>query len=142
MEPYLEHLNLTVVDVDRTIRFLQTAMPQLEVRGGGTGEKCKRWAHVGTGATYIALEDRGAEGIGPHQPYVHPGLNHIGFVVGDVEKVRGRLLAAGYKSGKDEMGHSQRKRIYFYDDDDNEFEFIEYLSSVSAKRNEYEANDC
>jgi catechol 2,3-dioxygenase-like lactoylglutathione lyase family enzyme len=138
MKPYLEHLNLTVVDVDRTIRFLQTAMPELEVRGGGTGEKCKRWAHVGTDATYISLEDRGAEGPGPHQPYVHPGLNHIGFVVNDVEEVRGRLRAAGYKSAKDEMGHPQRRRIYFYDDDNNEFEFIEYLSAEPAERNDYQ----
>jgi catechol 2,3-dioxygenase-like lactoylglutathione lyase family enzyme len=138
MKPYLEHLNLTVVDVDRTIQCLQTAMPELEVRGGGTGEKCKRWAHVGTDATYLSLEDRGAEGPGPHQPYVHPGLNHIGFVVDDVEEVRGRLCAAGYKSAKDEMGHPQRKRIYFYDDDNNEFEFIEYLSAEPAERNDYQ----
>ena len=47
--PYLEHLNLTVLDVDRALRFLQTAMPQMEVRGSGTGEKCKRWMHVGVG---------------------------------------------------------------------------------------------
>jgi catechol 2,3-dioxygenase-like lactoylglutathione lyase family enzyme len=138
VKPYLEHLNLTVVDVDRTIRFLQTAMPQLEVRGGGTGQECKRWAHVGTAATYIAIEDRGAEGPGPHQAYVHPGLNHIGFVVDDVEEVRGRLRAAGYRSGKDEMGHPQRKRIYFYDDDGNEYEFIEYLSAEPAERNDYQ----
>ena len=63
MEPYLEHLNLTVVDVDRTIRFLQTAMPQLQVRGGGTGEKCRRWVHVGIGATYLAIE-----GVGTSPP--------------------------------------------------------------------------
>ena len=28
--PYLEHLNLTVLDVDKAVCFLQTAMPQLE----------------------------------------------------------------------------------------------------------------
>ena len=81
--PYLEHLNITVLDVDAAVRFLQTAMPQLEVRGGGTGEKCRRWVHVGTDHTYLAIEDRGAEGPGPHQPYIHPGMNHIGFVVDD-----------------------------------------------------------
>ena len=135
--PYLEHLNLTVLDVDRTLRFLQVAMPQWEVRGQGTGEKCKRWMHVGTGETYLALEDRGAEAAGPHQPYVHPGMNHIGVVVDDVEAVANRLSAAGYRSGESAMEHPYRKRIYFFDDDGNEFEFIEYLSSESAERNDY-----
>ena len=138
MGPYLEHLNLTVLDVDRSLRFLQTAMPDLEVRGSGTGEKCKRWVHIGGEATYLAIEDRGAEGLGPHQPYVHPGLNHIGFVVDDVEEVAGRLRAAGYREGVSAMDHPHRKRIYFFDDDGNEFEFVEYLSSVSTERNDYE----
>lgn len=137
MEPYLEHLNLTVVDVDRTIRFLQTAMPKLQVRGGGTGQKCKRWAHVGIGATYLALEDRGAEESGPHEPYIHPGMNHIGFVVDDLDAVTTRLKTAGYKGGIEEMDHPHRKRVYFYDDDGNEYEFIEYLSEVPEERNDY-----
>ena len=135
MEPYLEHLNLTVVDVDRTIRFLQTAMPQLQVRGGGTGEKCRRWVHVGIGATYLAIEDRGAEGPGPHEPYVHPGMNHIGFVVGNVGEVAERLTNAGYTPGIKAKEHPHRKRIYFFDDDGNEFEFIEYLSAELEERN-------
>ena len=138
MEPYLEHLNLTVVDVDRTIRFLQTAMPQLQVRGGGTGEKCRRWVHVGVGATYLAIEDRGAEGPGPHEPYVHPGMNHIGFVVGNVGEVAERLTNAGYKPGLKAQEHPHRKRIYFYDDDGNEFEFVEYLSADPEERNDYQ----
>ncbi len=138
MEPYLEHLNLTVLDVDRTVRFLQTAMPELQVRGGGTGVKCRRWVHVGVGATYLAIEDRGADGPGPHEPYIHPGLNHIGFVVADVGLVAERLSRAGYRSGEDAMEHPHRKRIYFYDDDGNEFEFVEYLSDRAEERNDYE----
>lgn len=136
--PYLEHLNLTVLDVDNAVCFLQTAMPQWEVRGHGTGEKCKRWVHIGTGETYLALEDRGAEALGPHEPYVHPGLNHIGFVVDDVEAVASRLRAAGYREGVSAMEHPHRKRIYFFDDDGNEFEFVEYLSTVPTERNDYE----
>ena len=137
MEPYLEHINLTVLDVDRTVQFLQTAMPALQRRGGGVGEKCKRWVHVGVGSTYIAIEDRGAGGPGPHQPYVHPGMNHIGFVVGDVGAVAERLTRAGYRSGMESMEHPHRKRIYFFDDDGNEFEFVEYLSARVEERNDY-----
>lgn len=137
-EPYLEHLNLTVLDVDKAVRFLQTAMPELEVRGGGTGEKCRRWVHIGTEHTYLAIEDRGADRPGPHQPYTHPGMNHIGFVVDNIEEVAARLRGAGYKEGMSAMEHPHRKRIYFFDDDNNEFEFVEYLSAVSSERNDYE----
>jgi hypothetical protein len=28
VEPYLEHLNITVTNVENTIKFLQTAMPE------------------------------------------------------------------------------------------------------------------
>ena len=136
--PYLEHLNITVLDVDAAIRFLQTAMPQLEVRGGGTGEKCKRWVHVGTAPTYLAIEDRGAEGPGPHKPYIHPGMTPIGFVVDDLDGVAERLRSSGYREGMNALDHPHRKRIYFFDDDDNEYEFIEYLSTKPSDRNDYQ----
>jgi len=34
----LEHANLTVRDVEETIRFLQTAFPEFRVRGEGKGQ--------------------------------------------------------------------------------------------------------
>ena len=135
--PYLEHLNITVLDVDKAISFLQTAMPQLKVRGGGTGEKCRRWVHIGTEHSYLAIEDRGAQGPGPHQPYIHPGMNHIGFVVDDLDAVAERLRSSGYKEGMSAMDHPHRRRIYFFDDDGNEYEFVEYLSTEASERNDY-----
>ena len=73
MKPFLEHLNITSTDVDETIRFLLTAMPEFSVRGEGGGEKAQRWVHVGTEESYLCVEDRGATERGPHKPYVHPG---------------------------------------------------------------------
>ncbi len=137
MQPYLEHVNLTVTDIDATLRFLQTAMPGLQVRGEGEGEQSRRWVHVGTDRTYLALEDRGAREPGPHVPYRHPGMNHIGFVVKDVAGVAARLGAAGYGEGMRDMEHPHRKRLYFFDDDGNEFEFVEYLSERPDERNDY-----
>ena len=96
MKPFLEHLNMTSTDVDETVRFLLTAMPEFSIRGGGGGEKAQRWVHVGTEDSYLCVEDRGATERGPHQPYVHPGMNHIGFVVEDAAAVSRRLLEAGY----------------------------------------------
>ena len=57
MKPYLEHLNMTSTDVDESVRFLLTAMPELRIRGGGEGEKARRWVHVGTDDSYLCIED-------------------------------------------------------------------------------------
>ena len=137
MQPYLEHLNMTSTDVDKTADFLLTAMPELNIRGGGSGEKTQRWVHVGTDVSYICIEDRGAKEKGPHQPYIHPGMNHIGFVVKDGAAVAERLRAAGYKEGLTYLDHPYRHRYYFLDHGDNEYEFIEYLSDEYTERNEY-----
>jgi len=138
MQPYLEHLNMTSTDVDKTVRFLLTAMPELRVRGGGGGVKASRWIHVGTDESYLCIEDRGAVEKGPHKPYVHPGMNHMGFVVGDGFAVAERLRTAGYREGSTYLDHPHRHRYYFFDHDDNEYEFVQYLSEDSAERNDYD----
>ena len=99
MKPFLEHLNMTSTDVDETIRFLLTAMPEFCIRGEGGGEKAQRWVHIGTEDSYLCIEDRGATEKGPHQPYVHPGMNHMGFVVSDGAALAERMIEAGYKQG-------------------------------------------
>ena len=136
MEPFLEHLNITSTDVEATVRFLQTALPDYKVRGAGEGE-AGRWVHVGMETTYIAVEDRGAREKGPHIAYEHAGLNHLGFVVDDGEALVERMRAAGYREGSQFLEHPARRRYYFYDQDDNEYEFVEYLSERTADRNDY-----
>ena len=37
--------------------------------------------------------------------------------------------------------HRYRTRLYFYDPEGNEWEFVEYLSDDPAKRNDYELPD-
>lgn len=138
MASYLEHVNITTTDVDATIRFLQTAMPEWQVRGEGPGSNnCRRWVHLGTETTYIAIEDRGAQGKGPHEAYLHQGHNHSGFVVQDVKAVRDRMSAAGYRIGQENLNHPHRSRIYFYDHDDMEWEFVQYHSQDPSERNDY-----
>ena len=100
MKPFLEHLNMTSTNVDETIRFLLTAMPEFSIRGEGGGEKEQRWVHVGTDDSYLCIEDRGATEKGPHQPYFHPGMNHMGFVVGDAAALAKRMNDAGYNKGR------------------------------------------
>ena len=76
---------MTSTDVDETVRFLLTAMPEFSIRGegGGEGSPAQRWVHVGTENSYLCIESRGATEKGPHKPYFHPGMNHMGFVVSD-----------------------------------------------------------
>ena len=139
MESYLEHVNITVIDVDEAIRFLQTAMPDWKVRADVSSEEsdCRRWVHLGTDTTYLAIEDRGSTQKGPHEPYVNPGVNHLGFVVKDVDAVSKRLTNAGYSEGISSPDNPHRRRIYFFDNEGNEYEFVEYLNSEIASHNNY-----
>ena len=47
---------MTSTNVDETIRFLLTAMPEFSIRGEGGGEKEQRWVHVGTDDSTYALK--------------------------------------------------------------------------------------
>lgn len=128
----LEHANIRVADIDKAAEFLTTALPNFCVRGGSTGG-ANRWLHIGTDDSYLTLNEDKQEPI----PKQGPGLNHIGFVVDDVEAIRGRLEAAGYKEGFVAGPHPHRKRLYFLDGIGMEWEFVEYLSDDPAERNDY-----
>ena len=134
----LEHANLAVRDVDATIRFLQTAFPEFRVRREGKTSDGLRWVHVGTEETYLAINESSAE---PAEAWVayggKPGLNHLGYEVDDVEDVRARLTAAGYRDSTVPNEHPHRKRVYFYDAEGNDWEFVQYLSDDPAERNDY-----
>ena len=58
-------------------------------------------------------------------------------VVDDLDAVAERLRSSGYKEGMSAMDHPHRRRIYFFDDDGNEYEFVEYLSTEASERNDY-----
>ncbi|MBI5835030.1 MAG: VOC family protein [Armatimonadetes bacterium] len=133
----VEHANLSVRDVDASVRFLLAAMPDFVVRhdsGPGPG----RWVHLGNDATYIALNamDEPGDALFAH---CRPGLNHIGFVVDDADALRERMLAAGYAEGYQPAQHPQRTRVYFVDGDGIEWEFVSYLPGGPALRNDYSA---
>ncbi|WP_372368912.1 VOC family protein [Candidatus Uabimicrobium sp. HlEnr_7] len=131
---YLEHANITVEDIDQAIIFLQTAFPNFQVRGGG-GTGNERWLHIGTDKTYIALN--AAYGKATSNAYNGIGINHIGFVVQDVNSVQERLEGKGYQSSYPRTEEKYRTRIYYNDPSGNEYEFVEYLSEDPQKRNFY-----
>ena len=136
----LEHANLSVPDIDATIRFLRTAFPEFRVRHDTTDVDGTRWVHVGTDETYIALNQSKAPPSGAHTG----PLNHLAYEVDNLDALRGRLHQAGYQENTNPMvsnTHPYRTRLYFYDPDGNEWEFVQYLSDDPAKRHDYELPD-
>ena len=137
-----EHANLLVRDIDATIRFLQTALPEFKIRRDVRDTRGSRWVHIGTDDTYIALNQASAEPRQRWTPYSGvPGVNHLGYEVDDVDALRARMRSAGYKDSTAPNSHPYRKRVYFYDPDGNDWEFVQYLSDDPAKRNDYNMQD-
>jgi len=138
----LEHANLCVGDIDGMIRFLQTAFPEFRIRHDATGADGRRWVHVGTDESYIALNQATIEPERRWAPYEGmPGVNHLAYEVDDAEALRERLRSAGYKDSTVPNAHPHRKRVYFYDPEGNDWEFVQYLTDDPAKRHDYELPD-
>ncbi len=139
MTTKLEHANMAVRDIDGMIRFLQTALPDFGIRGGSDNPK-DRWVHVGNDDSYIAL-NQAKSGKG-WKPYTgKAGVNHLGLEVDDAEALRARLIAGGYRESTVPNAHPHRIRVYFYDPEGNDWEFVQYLSDDPAERNDYELPD-
>ena len=141
MEIRLEHANLVVRDLEAAVRFLNAAFPKFRVRREGHNEG-RRWMHIGTDYTYIALNEASEDPAENWVPYSgKPGINHLGYEVKDVDALRERLAAAGFKDSTYPNNHPHRKRVYFHDADGNDWEFVEYLSDNPLERHDYELTD-
>jgi catechol 2,3-dioxygenase-like lactoylglutathione lyase family enzyme len=142
MQIRLEHANIGVRDIEAMIRFLKTAFPEFQVRGEGISRDGSRWVHIGTNDTYIALGHAKADSGRRWMPYIgEPGVNHLAYEVDDAESLRGRLKAAGYRESTPPNAHPHRKRVYFYDPEGNDWEFVQYFSQNPAERNDYQLPD-
>jgi len=69
-------------------------------------------------------------------PYTNDGINHLGFVVDDMDGLVSRMSEAGYHptAASAIEGHPYRKRAYFLDKNDFEWEFVEYLVATRRKK--------
>ncbi len=131
---YMEHANITVNSLEKSVAFYQTAFPHFIIRG--SGNESRKWLHLGDDRTYLALSED-SECQTPAKDYDRNGFNHIGFAVEDVEEIAQRLLKAGYKRSYPKTLHHFRIREYFYDADGNEIEFVQYLTDRIEERNSY-----
>lgn len=134
---YLEHANITVASLEKAVHFLTTAFPDFAVRGEGRSDNC-HWLHLGDQTTYIALQQNHQITATQDEQYVSNGVNHLGFVVDNLADIESKLIAAGYQKDPMSTQEQYRNRSYFYDGNNVEWEFIEYLSDQDKLRNKYE----
>jgi catechol 2,3-dioxygenase-like lactoylglutathione lyase family enzyme len=123
---FLEHANMTVSDLDRSINFYSTLLG-LGVRWQGTTNDGSPAAHVGDDRCYLALFQATAPGKPPND-YASPGLNHIGFVVDNLDAARTRVAELGAQVHA-EMDYEPGRRVYLFDPDGIEVELVEYANA-------------
>lgn len=132
---YLEHANITVSNLKKAIHFFKIAFPHFKIRGGGN--ETREWVHLGDEVTYLALNEALGKQEVNVKNYSKIGVNHIGFVVDDVEEITTRLLEAGYERDYPKEVEKFRIRDYFADSDGNQYEFIQYLSNKVEEKNSF-----
>ena len=120
---FLEHVNMTVSDLNRSIDFYSKLLG-LKVRWQGKTSDGSSAAHVGDDRCYLALFQATAEGK-PSNDYSTPGLNHFGFVVDDLDAARDRVAELGAEVHA-EMDYDPGRRVYIFDPDGIEVELVEY----------------
>ena len=132
---YLEHANITVNNLQEAIKFFQTAFPHFKIRGAGND--LREWVHLGDDFTYVAINQAIHKETKVVKNYDGVGINHIGFVVPNVEEIAANLLKNGYKRDYPKQIEQFRIRDYFADADGNQYEFVQYLSELHEERNSY-----
>ncbi|NPV47514.1 MAG: VOC family protein [Armatimonadetes bacterium] len=134
-----DHVNISVVSIDRTVVFLRVAFPELVVRGGDKGQwddMKTAWIHLGTDDSYVSINETSAMEPHARDGSRTTGINHVGFIVGNVEALRDAYEAAGLKVAyMNEL--PARRRPYVTDEDEIMWEFVEYPSDDPAVRNDY-----
>ena len=137
----LEHLNVTLTDLDRATRALQAILPHWSVRGSGTWQDEAghpvAWRHVGDDFQYIALYET-PPGRALSASGARSAFNHLGLVVDDLDAVLARLRALGIPL--DHVGGSTEHRRSAYvmiEPERLQIELVAYDSAVPSERNVY-----
>lgn len=121
---FLEHVNITVSDPQKTAQIL-TDVFGWQVRWQGQAQSGGLSVHVGTDKAYIALW--GPVSL-PHegaQSEARGGLNHVGIAVGDLDAAEERIKAFGFETYF-HGSYVPGRRFYFRDHDGIEWEVVSY----------------
>lgn len=123
----LEHVNVTVSDPMQTA-ILYSTLFDWHVRWHGEAKNGGISYHVGSDDTYIAVYAQNDEPKPEYDSYnTRGGLNHIGVLVEDLEKVEERVRTAGF-TPHSHADYEPGRRFYFNDRDGIEIEVISYQS--------------
>ncbi len=133
----LEHLNLVVKDIEKSLTFYRVAFPHWKVRAEGSGKWYgvdRNWLHFGDDYQYLTFND---DGVGENRDLTghQVGLSHFAFVTNNLQAVIDRLKAAGFEVDKEGADNKYRQNVYFIDPDGYEVEFVEYSSDIPSERN-------
>lgn len=137
----LEHLNVSLTDLDRATRVLQAIVPEWSVRGAGTwddGEgRSYAWRHVGDDFQYLALY-QATPGSALKASGARSAFNHLALVVDDLDAALARLQAVGIVL--DHIGGSTTHRRSAYvvvEPEGLQIELVAYDSALPSERNVY-----
>lgn len=121
----LEHVNLTVADLERSVAFY-TDLLDLHVRWRGHTSAGREAVHLGDDQWYLALFEGEAQPM--EIDYGRVGYNHFGVVVDDLDDTTSRLAGLGATIHL-EAEEEPFRRAYFYDPDGYEVELVQYSAS-------------
>ena len=122
---FLEHINMTVADLDRSIDFYSRLLGW-KVRWRGETSSGMPAAHIGDDRCYFALfEAKDATPAPTQKSYDFVGLNHFGLVVDDLDSIKLLLDELGIKSTS-EQTYDPGRHLYFHDPDGVEIELVQY----------------
>ena len=128
----------TDIAVDAT-RFVDTA-DDLQSQAGL--DKISTWLNERPDVTFVQLSI-GANDWG-HTDWTADSWSSqqedklIAAIIEDVDTVVEKLEAAGYRQNSQNEISEYRKRFYFGDKDNLQWEFIQYMTDDPAKKNHYE----
>lgn len=121
----LEHINVTVADVDATAARL-CSLFDWKVRWRGDAIYGGTTVHVGSDFSYLALFQSANKLEKIESTYdVNLGLNHIAVVVDDLNETERRVIEAGYETYS-HANYEPGQRFYFHDEQGLEIEVVMY----------------
>jgi len=118
----LEHINITVSDIQRSAALLERLMGW-HIRWRGPSMLGGETIHVGGEVDYIAVYTRGAPLADRHAKGAP--LNHVGLVVADLDAAERIVKDAGLEPFN-HAEYAPGRRFYFFDWDGIEFEMVSY----------------
>lgn len=121
---FIEHLNITVGNPERTAQMLIDLF-DWHIRWQGHAAKGGNTIHVGNEQFYIAVyaKELGRDETANHKKGAP--LNHIGIVVDNLDDVESRVVKAGLIPHRHD-DYEPGRRFYFFDRDGVEYEIISY----------------